>query len=94
MRNPFAYEVIPPIGRLLDLLCDRLSIGGCFRPGNRQLADWLNYASASQMPALLSELACLGWIRYDRESRLITLLRDYQSDQSIRSTDRSVDLID
>jgi hypothetical protein len=91
VRNPFAYEVIPPIGRLLDVIIEHLRIGGCFRPGNRQLADWLGYASAGQMPYLLSELACKGWISYDRDSRLITLLRNYTSDLPIRSIDHFSD---
>lgn len=87
-RNPYAITTIPPIGRLLIEICKHLSVGGCFRPGNRTLADWLGYASASQIPYLLSQLACDGWINYDRDSRLIMLLRDYRSDQAIRSVDR------
>jgi hypothetical protein len=91
--NPFAYTTVPPIGRLLDLICHYLSVGGCFKPGNRQLADWLGYASASQMPALLSELASKKWITYDRATGLIMLLRDYRTDQAIRSPDRSIEQI-
>jgi len=101
---PYAYTVIPPVGRLLILICEHVAVGGCFRPGNRKLADWLGYASAGQMPYLLSQLACDGWIRYDSDSRLITLLRDPESDPPIRSIDqdeaiesidqRSVDQID
>lgn len=87
-ENPFAYEVIPPIGRLLDIICEDRSVGGCFRPGNRWLAERMGYTSASQIPYLLSELACLGWIAYDPDTRLITLLRDYRSDQAIRSIDQ------
>jgi len=91
--NPFAYEVVPPIGRLLDIICENRSVGGCFRPGNRWLADRMGYASASQIPYLLSELACLGWITYDPDTRWIMLLRDYRSDRSgeqIDQIDRSV----
>jgi hypothetical protein len=91
MKNPYAYEVIPPIGRLLALLCDQRSVGGCFRPGNRQLADRMGYASASQIPYLLSQLACDGWISYDPDTRLITLLRAYVPDQAIRSPDRDAE---
>jgi len=80
--------VVPPIGRLLDLILAHLQIGGCFRPGNRFLADGLGYSGASQIPALLQQLACQGWIAYDPETRLITLLRDYRSDRSIRSIDQ------
>jgi hypothetical protein len=86
--NPYAYEVVPPIGRLLALLCDELSIGGCFRPGNRQLADRLGYASAGHIPTLLSQLACEGWIDYDPDTRLITLLRDYRADPAIPPMDQ------
>jgi len=86
--NPYAYEVIPPIGRLLSAITDQLSIGGCFRPGNRQLADCLGYASAGHIPNLLSQLACEGWIDYDPDTRLITLLRDYRADPAIPPMDQ------
>jgi hypothetical protein len=90
--------VVPPIGRLLEIICEDRSVGGSFRPGIRQLADWMGYRSASQIPYLLSQLACDGWISYDAQSGVIMLLRDPrapQSDQAIRSTDhRSVAQID
>jgi len=93
--NPYAYEVIPPIGRLLEIICEDRGVGGCFRPGIRHLADRLDYRSASQIPYLLSQLVCDGWISYDAQSGVIMVLRDLHTDQSIRSTDRrSVDLID
>lgn len=93
--NPYAYEVIPPIGRLLTIICANLRVGGCFRPGNRQLAIWAKYQSAGHIPNLLDQLACDGWITYDRESRLITLLRDPAEGSVIPSMDqRSLDGID
>lgn len=92
--NPYAYIVLPPIGKLLDIICEDRSVGGCFRPGNRRLADRMGYASASQIPYLLSQLSCDGWISYDPMSGVIMLLRDPKSDQAIRSPDqRSIDQI-
>jgi hypothetical protein len=87
MTNPYAYEVIPPIGRLLELICEERSVGGCFRPGNRALARRMGYAGASQIPYLLSQLACDGWISYDPLSGVIMLLRT-PDDRSIGSIDR------
>lgn len=92
--NPYAYQIIPPIGALLDIICDERSVGGCFRPGNRTLARRMGYASASQIPYLLSQLACDGWISYDATSGVIMLLRDpreRETDQAIRSLDRRSD---
>lgn len=89
--NPYAYEVIPPIGRLLIEICKHLSVGGCFRPGNRQLADWMGYASAGHVSYLLSQLACDGWITYDPTTRLITLLRAYPADPVIGSRDQQAE---
>jgi hypothetical protein len=94
--NPYAFMVVPPVGRLLECICTYLSVGGCFRPGNRKLADSLGYASASQIPYLLSQLACDGWVSYDSASGVIMLLRDPRdpaSDQPIRSPDRSAEEI-
>jgi hypothetical protein len=76
MANPYAYEVIPPIGRLLSAISDHCSVGGTIRPRNRTLAEWANYASAGHIAPLLDQLACDGWILYDRTTGLITLLYD------------------
>jgi hypothetical protein len=76
MTNPYAYEVIPPIGRLLGAISDHCSVGGTIRPRNRTLAEWANYASAGHIAPLLDQLACDGWILYDRTTGLITLLYD------------------
>ena len=73
--NP--YATIPAIGRLLDCIRERVSVGGTFSPGNRQLAKWLGNTSAGHIPALLAQLAADGWIRYDSRHGLITLLRTY-----------------
>lgn len=89
VTNPYAYTTIPPIGRLLEIICTDRSVGGCLRPGNRALANQLGYASASQIPYLLSQLASDGWIDYDPTSGVIMLLKRPESDQAIRSTDRS-----
>lgn len=89
--SPYAYEVVPPVGELLNIICEDRSVGGCFRPGNRWLAAQMKYKSASQIPYLLSQLACDGWISYDATTGVIMLLRDPrapESDQAIRSTDR------
>lgn len=86
--SPYAVTFVPPVGKLLDIICEDLSVGGCFRPGNRKLADRMGYASASQIPYLLSQLACDGWINYDPDTRWIWLLRDPRADQPIRSIDQ------
>lgn len=94
--NPYAYTVVPPIGELLTIICEDRSVGGCFRPGNRWLANRMGYRSASQIPYLLSQLACDGWISYDSTSGVIMLLRDPrepETDQAIRSPDRSMEQI-
>ncbi len=82
-RNPYAYTVVPPIGRLLDAIRAHCGVGGTIRPRNRTLADWANYASAGHIAPLLDQLACDGRILYDRSTGLITLLFDPARDQLI-----------
>lgn len=72
----YRYVVVPPIERLLIAIGDHCGVGGTIRPRNRQLADWANYASAGHISPLLDQLACDGWILYDRATGLITLLFD------------------
>lgn len=87
MSNPYATVVIPPIGRLLQAICEHCGVGGTIRPRNRALADWASYASAGHISPLLDQLACDGWIQYDRDTGLITLL----SDPAIGSPDPASD---
>lgn len=85
MNNPYAYEVVPPIGRLLDAICAHCGVGGTIRPRNRTLADWAGYRSAGHVGELLDQLACDGRILYDRTTGLITRLFDPERDQLIPS---------
>ena len=81
--NPYAQTYIPPVGRLLAAICDHCGVGGTIRPRNRALADWAGYASAGHVAELLGQLACDGYIIYDRETGLITRLFDPAADQVI-----------
>lgn len=72
----YYYTGVPPIERLLLAIGAHCGVGGTIRPRNRQLADWANYASAGHISPLLDQLACDGWILYDRNTGLITLLFD------------------
>lgn len=74
--SPYAYVVEPPIGRLLIVIGEHCGVGGTIRPRNRALADWAGYKSAGHISDLLDELTCAGWIFYDRDTGLITLLAD------------------
>lgn len=88
--NPYAYEVIPPIGRLLSAISDHCGVGGTIRPRNRTLAEWANYASAGHIAPLLDQLACDGWILYDRTTGLITLLCDPAAGSIDPDADQSI----
>lgn len=86
-----AYAFEPPIGRLLLVIRERLNVGESFQPGNRQLADWLGYASAGHIHHLLDQLACDGRIRYDPDRGRITLLADPSSGSASDQGDGSTD---
>ena len=88
--NPYAYTVIPPIGRLLDAIRAHCGVGGTIRPGNRTLAEWANYASAGHIAPLLDQLACDGRILYDRDTGLITLLSDPDAGSGDPVVDQSI----
>lgn len=74
--RPYEYVVRPPIARLLIAIRQHCGVGGTIRPGVRQLAAWMNYASAGRIAPLLAQLAMDGWILYDGSTGTITLLAD------------------
>lgn len=92
--GPYDYIVRPPIGRLLAAIQDHCGVGGTIRPGVRQLAQWMNYASAGRVAPLLAQLVTDGRILYDGANGCITLLADPTDDvddDAITASDRVVD---
>lgn len=87
--RPYEYVVRPPIARLLIAIRQHCGIGGTIQPGVRQLASWMNYASAGRIAPLLQQLALDGWILYDGSSGCITLLAD--TEVAITERDHSDD---
>lgn len=69
----YSYVVVPPIQRVLNILLDTMSIGGCRPPLIRELAEQADIARGA-VTDVLRQLATDGWILYD--GRMITLVRD------------------
>lgn len=91
--NP--YAIIPPVGRLWQLLVDEAHALGqrTFQTTVRQLAARLGFASAGKISQMLRQLAIDGHIAYD--GTLITVLAATlaDSDPVITPRDRSPDVI-
>jgi hypothetical protein len=77
MSNP--YTIVPPLGRLLDVIIAHCGVGETISPGNRTLAKWLGLASIGGIPDYIAQLVADEWIVYDPRGGMITLLRDYRS---------------
>jgi hypothetical protein len=86
------YETIstPPIQLVLNALAEHCGVGGTIRPGVRRIAAWANYASAGRISPILDQLAADGWIAYDPQTGLITLLED-PNGPPITERDRWID---
>lgn len=84
--GPYEYVATPPIQLVLNVILDRVDVGGCITPGVRQLADWSG-VSRGQITAHLRQLDSDGWIAYD--GRVIMLIRHPDESEGDRSVDRS-----